>query len=333
MIRTRLIGTGRYVPSRVVTNDELSQVIDTTDEWIRSRTGIRERRLLSDGEVTSDMVVEAGRRACEMAGVKPSELDLIVVATVTADMPMPSCAVVAQHKLGARCPAFDLAAACAGFSYGLTVADGMVRSGRFRKVLLVGAEALSRSIDWQDRGTCILFGDGAGALVLTGEEQDAPAHSREARGVLGTRIAADGAHVAALQIPAGGTQEPASIGTVEGRRHALKMDGRAVFSLAVRAMSEACLEVMQEVGLGPDQVDWILPHQANLRIIDAIVRRLELDRGRVLVNLDRYGNTSSASIPIALDEAVRDGRIEPGQAILSCGMGAGLVWGAALIRW
>lgn len=331
MIRTRLVGTGHYVPARVVTNDDLARVIDTSDEWIQSRTGIRERRLLADGEVTSDMASEAGRRACAMAGVAPGELDLIVVATVTGDMPMPSTAVVAQEKLGARCAAFDIGAACAGFSYGVTVVDGLVRSGQFGKVLLIGAEAMSRFLDWEDRTTCILFGDGAGALVLVGEQQDE--REPRPRGVLATHIAADGAFVPQLNVPAGGTAEPASHQTVDGKRHVLKMDGRAVFSQAVRAMSEACETVLARCGLSTDDVDWVLPHQANLRIIDAIARRLGVDRAKVLVNLERYGNTSSASIPITLDEAVRDGRIAAGSTILSCGMGAGLVWGAALLRW
>jgi 3-oxoacyl-[acyl-carrier-protein] synthase III len=331
VIRTRLVGTGHYVPARVVTNDDLAQVVDTSDEWIASRTGIRERRLLADGEVTSDMVAEAGRRACQMAGIRPEELDLIVVATVTPDMPMPSCAVAAQHKLGARCPAFDIGAACAGFSYGLTVVDGLVTSGRFGKVLLVGAEAMSRFLDWEDRTTCILFGDGAGALVLVGEE--AKGGDPRPRGVLATHIAADGAFVPQLNVPAGGTAEPASHRTVDDRRHFLKMDGRAVFSQAVRAMSEACETVLARSGMTTAEIDWVLPHQANLRIIDAIARRLEVDRDKLLVNLERYGNTSAASIPITLDEAVRDGRIRAGSTILSCGMGAGLVWGAALFRW
>jgi 3-oxoacyl-[acyl-carrier-protein] synthase-3 len=330
VIRTRLVGTGHFVPARVVSNDDLARTMDTSDEWIRSRTGIGERRLLSDGEATSDMVVEAGRRACEMAGVAPADLDLIVVATVTPDMPLPSCAVIAQHRLGARCAAFDIGAACAGFSYGLTVVDGLVRGGRFGKVLLVGAEALSRFLDWEDRSTCILFGDGAGALVLIGEEQDQAARPR---GVLATHIAADGSFVPQLNIPAGGTREPASLATVEGKRHVLHMDGRAVFSQAVRAMSEACERVLAECRFTIADIDWVLPHQANLRIIDAIVKRLGLSRDKVVVNLDRYGNTSSASIPITLDEAVRDGRIRDGSTILSCGMGAGLVWGAALFRW
>lgn len=333
MIRTRLVGTGHHVPARVVTNDDLSRTLDTNDEWIRTRTGIRQRHLLSDGEVTSDLVVEASRRACDMAGVAPADLDLMVVCTVSPDMPMPSCAVVAQHKLGARCPAFDLSAACAGFSYGLTVVDALVRSGRFSRVLLVGAEALSRFLDWDDRSTAILFGDGAGAVVVVGEEQTAGAADPAARGVLATYVAADGAFVPQLQVPAGGTAQPASHATVEGKLHTLRMDGRAVFSQAVKCMSEACEAVLDQAGVSAGAVDFVLPHQANLRIIDAIVKRLRLDRDRVLVNLDRYGNTSSASIPIALDQAVRDGRIQAGHTILSCGLGAGLTWGAALLRW
>jgi 3-oxoacyl-[acyl-carrier-protein] synthase III len=331
-MRARIVGTGHAVPDRIVTNDELSLSIDTSDEWIRTRTGIQTRRLLSEGEVTSDLVAQAGRNALDAAGMAATELDLIVVCTVTPDMMMPSCAVIAQHKLGARCPAFDLAAACAGFVYGLAVVDGLVRSGAFKRVLLIGAEALSRFIDWDDRGTAILFGDGAGAVVVVAED-DAAAGAVGPRGILASHLAAAGEFTPQLNIEGGGTLHPPSADSLAAKRHVLKMDGRAVFSQAVRAMSDACEQVLALAGVPADAVDWVLPHQANLRIIDAIIRRLSLPPGKVLVNLDRFGNTSSASIPIALDEAVRDGRIRSGSNILSCGMGAGLTWGAALIRW
>jgi 3-oxoacyl-[acyl-carrier-protein] synthase-3 len=326
VIRARVVGTGHAVPERRVTNADLAASgLDTSDAWIVERTGIRERRLLADGEVTSDLVVRAGRAALDAAGMTAADLDLIVVCTVTPDMMMPSCAAIAQHKLGARCPAFDLAAACSGFVYGLAVVDGLIKGGAFRRVLLVGAEALSRFIDWSDRGTAILFGDGAGAVVMVAEEGE--------RGILASYLAADGALAPNLNIPGGGTAHPPSAASLAAGRHVLKMDGRIVFGQAVRGMSDACLRVLDAAGVSPGQVDWVLPHQANLRIIDAIIRRLELGEERVIVNLDRFGNTSSASIPIALDEAVRDGRVQPGAIILSCGMGAGLTWGAALVRW
>jgi 3-oxoacyl-[acyl-carrier-protein] synthase-3 len=279
------------------------------------------------------MAVQAARRALDASAVAATDLDLIVVATVTADMPMPSCAVMVQHKLGARCPAFDIGAACAGFSYGLTVVDGLIRSGSFGTALFVGAEALTRYLDWDDRGTCVLFGDGAGAVVVRGEEQDVAPTSPAARGVLATAIAADGAGWVDLNILGGGTLHPPTRETVEAKLHTMRMNGRAIFSQAVRLMSDACERVLTDVGLSADEVDLVVPHQANLRIIDAISRRLGIADENVFVNIERTGNTSSASIPIALDEAVRGGRVADGDNLLLCGLGAGLTWGAALIRW
>lgn len=330
---TRLIGTGHYVPERIVTNDELAELVDTSDEWIRARTGIAERRRMGDGEVTSDMALEAGKNALEMAGVKPEDLDLLVVATISGDMPMPSCAVMTQLKLGAQCPAFDIAAACAGYSYGLTVVDGLVRGKAYSKVLFIGAEAITTYLNWEDRTTCVLFGDGASAVVCVGEDIDAVPSSREARGVLSTVIEADGTMWKELNVIGGGTLHPPSEKVIAEKLITLRMNGRAIFSSAVRYMSDACEHVLRDVGMTAQDVDWVIPHQANLRIIDAIARRLSVPQEKLLINLDRYGNTSAASIGISLDEAVRDGRIQPGHNLLLCGLGAGLTWGASLVRW
>ncbi len=321
------------MPERVVTNDEIARTIDTSDEWIRTRTGIRERRVLVEGEATSDMAAEAGRRACEAAGIAPEDIDCLVVATVTADMPMPSCAIMTQHKLGIRGPAFDVAAACAGFTYGTTVVDGLIRSGIYRKILFIGAEALSKYLDWEDRGTCVLFGDGAGAVVAVAEEQDTAANDPRARGILSSHLDADSQYWPELNIPGGGTKEPPTASTVENRRHYMYMNGRVIFSQAVRNLSDACEVALEKAGLNADDVDLVIPHQANLRIIDAVARRTRIPQDKFVINLDRYGNTSSASIPIALDEAVRTGRVEEGMLLLHCGLGSGLTWGAVAVRW
>jgi 3-oxoacyl-[acyl-carrier-protein] synthase-3 len=318
MIRTRFVGTGRFIPERIVTNDDIAQRVDTSDEWIRARTGIRKRHVLSDGETTSDMAAEAARRACAAAGVRLDEIQCLVVATTTADMPMPSCAMLTQSKLGVRGPAFDIGAACAGFTYGTTVVDGLIRSGLYQRVLFIGAEALSRFLDWEDRNTCILFGDGAGAVVAVADEQDVPASDPRARGILSSHLDGDSSFWRDLNIPGGGTAEPPSAASVAGRRHYLRMNGRVIFSQAV---------------LGADDVDLVIPHQANLRILEAAARRMRIPEERFIVNLDEYGNTSSASIPIALDEAVRAGRIREGMLLLHCGLGAGLTWGSIVVRW
>jgi 3-oxoacyl-[acyl-carrier-protein] synthase III len=328
MIRTRIIGTGRGLPSKVVTNDDIARIVDTSDEWIRQRTGIRERRILGEGEATSDLCAEAGRRALEAAGLSPADVECVVVATTTPDMPMPSCAVLTGAKLGTRGPAFDVAAACAGFTHGLTVVDALVRSGLYGTVLFIGAEALSKFLDWQDRGTCILFGDGAGAVVCVADEQERPV-----RGILSTYIDADGRYWKDLNIPGGGTLEPPTAESVAAGRHFLRMNGKVIFSQAVRHLSDSCIQAVERAGLGPDDIDLVIPHQANLRIIEAVARRLRISEDRFVINLDTYGNTSAASIPIALDEAVRDGRVTDGTTVLVCGLGAGLTWGASVIRW
>ncbi len=355
MIRSQVLGIGSYVPERVVSNDELcylndqhvrqdSKQMETSDEWIQQRTGIRERRFVpNDGSLaTTDLALRASRGALEVAGVEARELDCIIFATLSPDIMFPGSGVILQDKLGiagegkgraAAC--YDIRQQCSGFLYGLQMADALVKAGLYKRILVVGAELHSHSLDYTTRGrdVSILFGDGAGAIVLVGDEDPRPASDPGARGILATYLAADGSHTGSLNILGGGTQHPPSTESIAANRHVLRMDGRAVFGLAVRAMSDACERVLAAASFPADSVDFVLPHQANLRIIDAIVRRLSLAPERVLVNLDRYGNTSSASIPIALDEAVRDGRIRTGSTILSCGMGAGLTWGAALIRW
>jgi len=274
------------------------------------------------------MAVDAARKACEAAEIDPAELDALIVATSTADMPMPSCAIMTQQKLGATCVSFDVGAACAGFSHGLVVADSMIRSGDYDKVLFIGAEALTRYLDWNDRGTCILFGDGAGAVVLSGEEQG----GRAPRGVLATQLGSDGTRWKDLNILGGGTLHGTSARSLEDNLHVLRMNGRVIFSQAVRHLSESCQQAMRKAGLAPGEIDVVIPHQANLRIIDAVARRLQLPKQKFIVNIERYGNTSAASIPIALDEAVRDGRVTSGSVVLMCGLGAGLTWGAAVVR-
>jgi len=334
VIRSRILATGSHLPAQVVTNDDIAaRGVDTSDEWIRSRTGIRERRVLEEGRATSDMAVEAARHACEAAKLDPGELDALIVATTTADMPMPSCAIMTQHKLGATCVSFDIGAACAGFSHGLVVADSMIRSGDYQRILFIGAEALSRYLDWSDRSTCILFGDGAGAVILGAEQSPLPATDKRARGVLATQLGSDGTLWQDLNILGGGSKHGTSARTIADNLHVLRMNGRVIFAQAVRNLSESCEAVMRKAELTADDIDLVIPHQANLRIIDAVARRLEVPRDRFIVNIEQYGNTSAASIPIALDETLRAGRVEPGSTVLMCGLGAGLTWGAAVARW
>jgi len=333
MIRTRFIGTGHCVPEQVVSNLDLAKRIDTSDEWIRTRTGIRKRHVLGETEATSDIAARAGAHACEAAGISPSEIDCLVVATTTPDMPMPSCAIMTQHKLGMTGPAFDVGAACAGFTYGTAVVDSLIRAGLFRTVLFVGAEALSKFLDWDDRGTSVLFGDGAGAVVAVAEAQEASSSSAQARGILACHLDGDSRYWKDLNIPGGGTKNPPTSQTVAENLHVMNMNGRVVFSQAVRSLVDACETVLAKAGLTPDDVDLVIPHQANLRIIEAVARRIRMPMDRFIVNLDKYGNTSSASIPIALDEAVRGNVVKDGMVLLQCGLGAGLTWGAAVMRW
>jgi 3-oxoacyl-[acyl-carrier-protein] synthase-3 len=300
-------------------------MVDTSDQWITERTGIRERRIAPEGMVTSDMATHAARQALEMAALAPTDLDMIVVGTVTPDMPMPATAVFVQQKLGAgTCPAFDLSAACAGFIYGLSIADQFVRTGAMRYVLVVGVELLSRVVDWDDRTTCVLFGDGAGAVVL------GPTDSN--RGILATNIFTDGSLATSLMIPGGGSVAPQSAEVLARKDHKVKMKGQDIFKAAVRNLYAASQAVVEQAGMKNSEVDWVVPHQANLRIIDQVVQRAQYPKSKVLSNIERVGNTSSASIPILLDQSYRQGIVRDGHVVLMCALGAGVSWGAALVR-
>lgn len=318
-------GVGHAVPPRVLTNADLEALVETDNEWIVQRTGIRERRIADENTATSDIALAAARAALANAGVAPGDLDLIIVATVTPDHAFPATACLIQRELEAwGAAAFDLEAACTGFIYGLSIADQFIRTGTYRTVLVVAADILSKITDYTDRNTCILFGDGAGAAVLQGGEEP---------GLLALEIGADGRGGELLVQPAGGSRTPASAETVASRQHFIKMAGREVFKFAVKIMEESSLRVLEQAGLGPDDVDVLVPHQANLRIIDSACKRLGIDQDKVLVNLDRYGNMSAASIPVALSEASAQGKIKPGDNVLLVGFGGGLTWGAAVIQW
>ncbi len=325
---TVILGTGSYAPERIVTNEELSRTVETSDEWIRSRSGIRERRIAGPGENTSDMGAAAARRALEAAGLTPADIDLLIVATVTPDMPMPAAACLIQRKLGlsSSTACFDLNAACSGFIYALDTACAMLTSGRYRKALVIGVERLSAIVDWNDRTTCVLFGDGAGAIVVGVSDQPGV-------GLLGTKLGSMGENAELLCIPRGGSAYPATPESIAAGGHFMKMKGKEVFKLAVRVMDEAARDILEQQHLRADQISLVIPHQANLRIIEAISQYLELPMERFFVNVDRYGNTSAASIPIALDEARRSGRIKAGDITLLVAFGAGLTYGSALIRW
>jgi 3-oxoacyl-[acyl-carrier-protein] synthase III len=325
-MRTRIAGVGKAVPGKVLTNDELSKTVATSDEWITARTGIRERRILEEGRSTSDLAAEAGLAACRTAEIDPKTIDCIICATISPDMPMPAVAVTIQQKIGATCPAFDISAACAGFIYGLSIGDAFVRNGQFKRVLVIGVEVLSRFVDWTDRNTCVLFGDGAGAAVLVPSTD-------EQRGILSTHLYADGSLMKLLTIPGGGNLEPASARTIEERRHFIKMDGKPVFTNAVKNISRAAQVALEANGVHPDQLDHVVAHQANLRILEAVAERTGIPLSKFYLNIHKYGNTSSASIPIALDEAVAEGRVKAGDLVLMAALGAGLSWGSALVRF
>ncbi len=326
MPRAHIVGWGKYVPQRVLTNDDLSRMVDTSDEWIVTRTGIRERRIAGENETTATMAVQAARQALDGAGMGPEKIDLIIVATATPDYLFPSTACLVQDALGAsRAAAFDLAAGCTGFVYALGVAAAMVESGAVQTALVIGSETLSRITDWADRNTCVLFGDGAGAVVLRAGPDDG--------GILATVLGADGSGGNLLVLPAGGSRHPASHQTVAERMHFIKMQGRDVFRFAVRVIPTATRQALEKARLSLDDVALFIPHQANGRIIEARSEDLKLPPEKVYSNLERYGNTSAASIPIRLCEAVEAGRLRPGDVVVCVGFGAGLTWGAAVLRW
>lgn len=321
-----IIGTGAYLPEKVLTNADLEKMVDTTDEWIVTRTGIRERRIAGENQASSDLAVAAARRALNAARLDPSELDLIIVATVTPDMLFPATACLVQDALGAkRAATFDLSAACTGFLYGVATATQFIQTGLYRHALVIGVDCLSRITDYTDRNTCVLFGDGAGAAVLGPVE--------EGKGFLSFELGGDGSGGHLLKQAAGGSRIPATQASLDERLHFISMNGREVFKFAVRVLGASAEKALEKAGIAKNDVDFLIPHQANLRIIDAAVQRLGLSHDKVVVNLDRYGNMSSASIPVALDEAVRSGRIHQGDTLVLVGFGGGMTWGAAVMTW
>ena len=325
--KTVILGSGSELPTKVMTNADFEKLIDTSDEWITTRTGIKERRVLEEGKGTADMAYRASVQALQAAGMEANDLDAIIVGTCTPDYPMPSSACVLEDMLGARKVfSFDVNAACSGFLNALTVTDSFVRTGMIRNALVVGSDVLSRVLNWQDRTTCVLFGDGAGAVVV-GASDDGH------RGILSARLRTDGSYAKTLYVPAGGSLKPASIETLESKQHTITMNGKEVFKIAVRAMEEISREVLEEANVSIDQVSLVIPHQANRRIINALAERLKVPLEKVVVNVDKYGNTSAASVPVALDEAWRQGRIAAGDTVLLNSFGAGFAWGAVLIRF
>ena len=320
-------GVGAWVPEKILTNDDLAKIVDTNDEWITSRTGIRERHIAAANETCSDMAAQAGKAALENAGVNPEEIDLLVVATITPDTTMPSTACFVQPKLGlinATC--FDISAACSGFIYALDIARQYILTGAAKKVMVIGAEKMSAILDWQDRGTCVIFGDGAGAVIL--EEG-----TGTSRGIVSSAMGSEGKQASLIRVEAGGSSLPASLDTVNNRQHFIKMEGNQVFKSAVRGMSEIADQALRMAGLTTADIACVVPHQANIRIISAIAEKMSIPMENVVINLDRFGNTTAASIPLALEEAVRTSRIKNGDYILIVAFGAGLTWGASVIQW
>ncbi|RMH68281.1 MAG: ketoacyl-ACP synthase III [Gemmatimonadetes bacterium] len=325
-IKAQIIGLGHSVPEGILTNDDLSQIVDTSDEWIYTRTGIRQRRIADANTSTSDLATDAAQKALKDAGIRADQLDMIILGTASPDMVFPASACVVQDNIGAKnAAAFDISAACSGFLYGLSIARGFITSGMATYVLVIGAEVLSKILNFEDRSTCVLFGDGAGAAVLTPSENG--------KGVLSSFIRSDGAGARSLNMPAGGTRRPTSPETLEKRLHYIHMAGNDVFKYAVRAMGEATRVALEETGTKASDVDLLIPHQANIRIIEATAKRVKIPMDKVFVNLDQYGNTSAASIPIALNEARQQGRIQSGDLVVLVAFGGGYSWGSVAIRW
>ena len=319
-----ILGTGSYLPEKVLTNDDLSKMVDTNDEWIRTRTGIQERRIVAENEATSDLAYRAAEKAIEDAGIDRNEIELVIVATMTADHATPSTAAIVQDKLGIRASAFDLSAACTGFIYAYTTGYSFIKAGIYKKVLVIGAESMSRVVDWEDRGTCILFGDGAGAVVL-GEV--------ESGGFISSHLVADGSGACELIVPAGGSRKPANIETIQNKEIYMQMNGREIFKFAVKAFPETVENVLKQGNITPDDVDLFIPHQANVRIIESIAKRFKQPMDKFFVNLQKYGNTSGASVPIAIDEANKEGKLKKGDKIVIVGFGGGLTYGSILFEW
>lgn len=325
LLRSGITGLGFSVPEKILTNTDLEKMVETSDEWIRTRTGIRERRIAAPGEGTSRLASEAALKALKRAGVRPDEVDLIIAATTTPDMPLPSTACFIQQKIGAtKAAAFDLAAACAGFVYALSTADQFVKCGFYKNVLVVGADVISPYIDWSDRSTCVLFGDGAGAALVQPVERG---------GILTSVLGSDGQHADLLTIQCGGSRRPASHASVDEKGHFLKMAGSEVFKLAVRGMTDSVLEALRKSNVRKEEIAWFVPHQANQRIIDAVAERLSLPKEKIFLNLDRYGNTSAASCAIALCEVAEAGKIKKGDKVVLATFGSGLVWASMVIEW
>jgi 3-oxoacyl-[acyl-carrier-protein] synthase-3 len=329
MQRSRIVGTGTYLPEKVVTNDDMVKIygVETSDAWIRERTGIGKRRIAAPGEATSDMATAASRKAMEMAGVEAKDLDMIVCGTVTPDMPFPAAAVLVQAKLGAtRAACFDISAACAGSLYALSIADSFIKSGPAKSILVIGAELLTRIMDWRDRNTCVLFGDAAGAMILAPEKRDG-------HGVLSTHLYSDGRQANILNIPGGGSAKPFSAEVLEKREQYVKMNGREVYRTAVRVLESSSREALDRNGYKPSDVTHVIAHQANLRILEAVLKRLEIPLEKCHLNIEEVGNTSSASVPLTLDQANRKGALKPGDLVLMMAIGGGMAWGSALVKW
>ena len=322
-----ITGTGSYTPAKVLTNDDMAKIVDTSDEWIRTRSGIRERCFAAQDETTSDMAIAAAEKAIAAASIDRSDIDLIIVATMTPDMPFPSTACILQSKLGlGNITAFDIQAACSGFIYALNTGCNMLRSGAYKKALIIGAEKMSSILDFEDRATCVLFGDAASAIILE-------ASDLAEIGVLGSITGSDGSDPSLLYQPAGGSTIPSSHESIDARQHFIKMNGKEIFKQAVRVMGQVSNDILEQYSFKPEQVDLVIPHQANMRIIDSLAKRMKLPMEKFHNNLDRFGNTSAASVGLALDEAYRKDRIQSGDLILLVAFGAGLTWGASLIKW